>query len=208
MRKAAILSLAFLGSLSLFPGCSRSAPTRFYLLRSIAPELPERAAARTEGAVAVGPVKLPEYLDRPQIVTRADSGTQVVVAEFDRWAEPLADGIKRVVVQNLAVLLPATSVHGFPAIGEVSADFFQVSLQVERLDAAPGSATLEVWWSILDARGATVSPPTRFQSAIRVVQMSYDAFVSAESQALGQLSREVAAKLHEIGAPAARGPRP
>lgn len=207
MRKAAILPLTFLGSLALLPGCSRSAPTRFYLLRSIASEPPERAAARTEGAVAVGPVKLPEYLDRPQIVTRANSGTQVVVADFDRWAEPLADGIKRVVVQNLAVLLPTTSVHGFPAVGEVPADF-QVSLQVERLDATPGSATLEVSWSILDAGGTTVSPPTRFQSATRVAETTYDAFVSAESQALAQLSREVAAKLQEIGFPASRGPRP
>lgn len=207
MRKAAILPLAFLGTLALHAGCSRSAPTRFYLLRSIAPEPPERAAARTEGAVAVGPVKVPEYLDRPQIVTRADSGTQVIVAEFDRWAEPLADGIKRVVVQNLAVLLPASNVHGFPAAGEVPADF-QVSLKVERLDAAPGSATLEVWWSILDARGATVFPPTRFHSETRVAERTYDAFVSAESQALAQLSREVAAKLQEIGIPASRGPSP
>jgi len=119
----------------------------------------------------------------------------VLLGQFDCWAEPLAVGIKRVVIEDLGNLLPTARVSGFPPEGEVSPDY-QVSLRVVSLDAAPGGATLEVWWSILDAGGATVSPPTRFDS------------LAAESQALAQLSREVAGKLQELGLPAPRGRRP
>lgn len=206
MRKAAFLFLVLLGS-AMLTECSRSAPTRFYLLRStLAPDLSQNAAASTAGIVAVGPVELPEYLNRSQIVSRADPGTRVGLAEFDRWAEPLAGGIKRVVMEDLAILLPTTRIYGFPPGAEVSANY-QVALRVERLDAGPGSAALEAWWTIIDAKGATVVPPTRFHSVASVVDKSYDTFVNAESQALAQLSQEVAKKLHELGLPAPHGPR-
>ena len=79
-------------------GCGgSSAPSKFYLLSSLAksdaqtrnPESPVRLA------VGVGPVEVPAYLDRPQIVTRLSLNT-LRLAEFDKWAEPLKDTVSRI----------------------------------------------------------------------------------------------------------------
>ena len=43
---------------------------------------------------------IPGYLDRLQIVTR-DANDEVAVAMYDRWAEPLENGIAQVLADNL-----------------------------------------------------------------------------------------------------------
>ena len=43
--------------------------------------------------VGVGPVTLPPYLDRPQLVTRAGSN-RAVLADFDSWVEPLPGHVR------------------------------------------------------------------------------------------------------------------
>jgi len=52
-----------------------------------------------EGAVlALGPVRLPEYLDRPQIATRSE-GNEVRLHETERWAGSLQEDVSRVMVE-------------------------------------------------------------------------------------------------------------
>src|SRR4029453_19244050 len=58
-------------------GCFGSKPTRFYMLSTVAPA----AATTLESAgasrvIALGPVSIPDYVDRPQIVLR-ESANQV-----------------------------------------------------------------------------------------------------------------------------------
>ncbi len=51
-------------------GCATSPPARFYTLNGI--DKPEHAPPTTTGkeeTIGVGPVSIPAYLDRPQIVT-------------------------------------------------------------------------------------------------------------------------------------------
>jgi uncharacterized lipoprotein YmbA len=59
--------------------------------------------------IGIGPVTLPKYLDRPQIVTFT-SPYALNVVEFDRWAEPLESTFVRVLAENLALLLPRAHV--------------------------------------------------------------------------------------------------
>ena len=88
-------------------GCAgMSPPSNFYVLST----LPESAAGtQSDGdeskiEIGVGPVKLPEYLDRSQIITRI-SPNALKVAAFDRWAEPLKSSFPRILMENLATLL-------------------------------------------------------------------------------------------------------
>ena len=64
-------------------------------------------------SIGVGPVHLPRYLDRPQIITRT-KGTDLKLAEFHHWAEPLADTFMRVVSENLSTLVPTDRVYLHP----------------------------------------------------------------------------------------------
>ena len=108
------LALVTLGGLLLGLEACTSTPSRFYVLSSLSASETIAATAATQGPViGVGPITLPKYLDRPQIVTRAGSN-QLALAEFDRWAEPLQDNVARVLAENLAPPHP----HGSgPAAG-------------------------------------------------------------------------------------------
>ena len=74
-------------------------------------------------SLGVGPVRLPGYLDRREIVTRV-AQSRFDVSENDRWAEPLDENFTHVLAQNLSVLLGSdgsSPIHGRltknPAIG-------------------------------------------------------------------------------------------
>ena len=54
--------------------------------------------------IGVFPVAMPDYLDRPQVVTRV-SENEIKLDEFNRWAEPLKENFYTVLVENLSTLL-------------------------------------------------------------------------------------------------------
>src|SRR4029453_549757 len=85
-------------ALLVLSGCLGSTPpTQFYLLppRPSGDTAPPASAGPRDLTLAVGPVTVPPYLDRPQIVTRT-SRAKLALADFDQWAGPLADTIARV----------------------------------------------------------------------------------------------------------------
>jgi len=62
--------------------------------------------------LGVGPVTLPRYLERTNIVTRR--GMEMEVAEFDRWVEPLSESVPRAIAANLTTLLRTERIVVFP----------------------------------------------------------------------------------------------
>jgi uncharacterized lipoprotein YmbA len=174
-------------------GCLSSPPTRHHVLNPvIAPPSPGTSNAATPRVVGVGPVSLPAYLDRPQMVMRTGPD-EIDVKEFDQWGEPLRDGITRVVAVNLARLLPESLVVVFPW-HSVERIRYQIVLEVAQMDGrAGGSVTLDARWRLLDARGKQVGA--------RVVNLSEPAgpsaatTASAMSRAIGTLSRDIADEL-------------
>ena len=89
----------------------RAGSLREHAVPLLHPELPvhvrdDPGTAAAQGPViGVGPITVPKYLDRPQIVTRSGRN-QLALGEFDRWAEPLQDNVLRVLAENLAFLIP------------------------------------------------------------------------------------------------------
>ena len=149
-------------------------------------------------SIVVGPVRIAEYLERPQIVTRV-TPNEVRLAEFDQWAEPLDRNIARVLADNLSALLWKKLVVVFPWKGPVPIDY-QVKVEILRLDGnLGGDATLEVQWMIfavgkvkrfLASKKSSFSGPTDGQD--------YRALVSAESRNLGLLSRDIASAIKTL----------
>lgn len=180
-------------------GCAASQPTRFYTL-SIAPELESTASAvDTEQGIAlgVGPVTIPAYLDRPQIVTR-QSANKLELAEFDRWGEPLEDSFLRILAENLSYMLGTERVALYPWDRTTPIDF-QVTVEVTRFDTKPnGDVFLAARWSIFQgdrekmllAQDSSFSEPT--------ASGDYEALVAAQSRALGRLSQEIANAIQQL----------
>ena len=96
----AITSAASCGSL-LAPQPDRS---RFFVLSASADGASERASTAALGvsnlSVGVGPVRIPDYLQRPGIATRV-SPTQVEYSQVNQWAESLEECFPRVLAQDL-----------------------------------------------------------------------------------------------------------
>ena len=83
--------------------CSRAAACTEGAVLYVGGPRPEnhRFADGLDYGVAIGPVYVPDSVDRPQFVLRTP-GAEVRIAEQVRWAEPLKEGIARAVATNLA----------------------------------------------------------------------------------------------------------
>jgi Uncharacterized protein conserved in bacteria len=105
-------------SVVLLAGCTHSPPVRFYTLTPLDRQEIRRASRQeaVPGAVRIMPVDIPDYLDRPQIMTR-DGKNILKLAEFDRWAGSLGDNITAVLAENLGLLLASDRVFIHPGIG-------------------------------------------------------------------------------------------
>ena len=150
--------------------------------------------------IGVGPVTLPSYLDRPQIVTRA-SQAQLHLAEFDQWAAPLQDTVARVLAENLSLLMPAARVvlHPWPRTTVIDQ---QVLLEVTRFDRTTGGeVVLVARWSLLGAAGQELTMRQAHFSA-PAGGPEYEATVTAMGRTLEALSRDIAATVQSLAQPA------
>jgi len=190
----------FLGiCLFTWSGCASSRMARFYTLSPlITPDAPSKTFPVDRGiVVAVGPVTVPDYLNRPQILTRSGP-SEHRLAEFERWAGSLDEDISRVLAENLSALLSQDNVTvlrrgrgAYPSPAK-----YRVGVDVTRFEGTVGkSVILAARWfvsgeedkKILSARESIVKEP--------VAGQDYDALVGAMSRALVTLSREIAAAI-------------
>ena len=183
-------------SLIFMVGCASTEPSRFYILHSL-PDSEAKtqiAAAENGVAIGIGPIELPEYLDRPQIVTRL-SKNELQLAEFDQWVEPLNHNLPRVLAENLSILLSTDRVFAYPWTGSAQIDY-QVAVEVTRFDGTlGGDVLLNTRWSLLavDEKKVLVKKKSTFRQSTGGV--GYDSLVSAKSQVLADLSREIAEEI-------------
>ncbi len=174
-------------------GCAASQPTRFYVLGTLEYPVGAGKGACPQGsraAIGVGPVGLPKYLDRPQIMTRK-SKYELHLSELDEWAEPLEDNIADVVARNLRSLMCAR-VETFPWRQSENIGFL-LSITIVRLDGAPGKqADLDALWSIMDEKAKKTVYMRESRYSEPVGSNGEEALVSAYSRLLGYLSRDIA----------------
>ncbi len=167
--------------------CATPPRERFYTLD--APEPP--AAAEAPYSIAVGPVSVPELVDRPQFVVRVNAN-QVAIAEQARWAEPLKSAIARVVAANLAKELGART-QTQARNGDAD---YRVLIDVQRFESTPGDGVLlDAQWTVIGPKGARRSG--RSTQRERVQGRDYDALAAAHSAALAAMSREIAAAIQK-----------
>jgi len=186
-------------SLILAAGCSRSPTAKFYTLHSLTDAEMERPGTGIDHGVAIGlgPIELPAYLDRPQIVTRV-SPNEVEFAEFHRWAASLKDDLSSKLARNLSILLATDRVAVYPWTSKTPVDV-QVKIEVIRFDGRIGeNVVLQTQWAIfgkdpaktLVSRGSVVTE--------KVDKNGYEGLVQAQSRAIAGLSREIARAIQAL----------
>ena len=170
-------------------GCGSSPTARFYTLSAGA--APEGAAPSQTAAyrISVGPVTVPEVVDRPQLVVRTGAN-QVTILEQQRWAEPLQSDIPRVIALNLSQSLGAKQVSA-SSQNAISNPEYRVFVDIQRFDSVPGEAvTIDALWTVRRASG----DPSTGRSLVTepAGREGYDALVAAHSRALARVSRDIA----------------
>ncbi len=189
----ALQTLCFL----LFVGaCGSSPPVRYYDLEALESGYsPDKVGA---SSVGVGPLRTPDYLSRPRMVTRSTDAT-IIVNDFERWVEPPDESIHRVMARNLDALLDDAVVVAFPYTHIKYLDYRVVG-RVDRFDAdADGLAVLEVQWGIISSAEEILVRPRRARYEARSSrETGYAAIAHAMSRVLQQFSHEVAAELEAL----------
>jgi uncharacterized lipoprotein YmbA len=189
-------------------GCASSPPSRFYQLRAVSHPAPqEMSSGPGRLIVGIGPVRVPGYLDRPQIVT--SSGNQIDVADFDRWAGSIEDDIALVLVENLSARLPAERffITRWPA-PHLSLSC-RIEVRVERFEGPrQGPVSLRAQWYAFAPDGRLLLNRSSSISAPVTGGGDYGALVEAMSRALDDLSRGIAEDVTSLPAlQAAQQPR-
>ncbi|MBF0308328.1 MAG: membrane integrity-associated transporter subunit PqiC [Magnetococcales bacterium] len=169
--------------------CAPTTPATFYLLTPVA-ESP--VVNSLDGPwLGVGPVSLPGYLDRPQMVLR-QANRELEVAGFHRWGEPLREHFPRVLTDNLVRLLPEARVSSYPWRGQLVPGH-QLTVEVLRFDIdADGNAVLEANWELLAGEKRTLLARGREVYRESSALGDHHAQVAALSKVLETLSRRLA----------------
>ena len=188
--------------------CAVSDPTQYYTLaqapaptaaRSATASTAESSVGRaTNVSIGVGPIIIPAYLDRRQIVIRTGTD-QVELSAFHRWAEPLEDGMARILAEEIAADVPTERVVTFPWRGVAArAIQYQVVVTVVRFDGHQGGdVTLDTRWRILDQHGE--EQVFRRSTVIEAAKgPGHEPIVAAMTRAVASLGREIALEIRAL----------
>lgn len=181
-------------SLLVLAACAAPAKTRYYLLSGGSAPASESEAPAYR--VAIGPVTVPEALDRQQIVLHV-APDRYVITDGELWAEPLKRDIPRVIADDVGQHLPAARVAAYFQLEGQGADY-RVFIDVLRFESAPGqSSTLDVAWSVRNRAGERLHEAhSVFVEA--VAAPGIEPLIAAHAKALDAFGREIAVALDRI----------
>ncbi|WP_300670648.1 membrane integrity-associated transporter subunit PqiC [Desulfoluna sp.] len=187
------------GALLFMTGClsSPSPAVTYHLLHPAAVPAEETGSWDPSMYVVVGPVVLPSHLDRPQIVARRMNHT-LLLNDYQRWAEPLREGIARAVAENLSRLTGAEKFFIYPFDTPKGGVSMQVFMDVVRFDTdEAGNAFFDLRWGVKNGKRQTLTTAhTTLQR--KVGGADQPARVEALSRLISVFSSEVVETLRQL----------
>lgn len=186
------ITLCIIASL-LLGACGSSPPVRYFSLS------PSQAHQDQDTAIVLGlgPLRVPEYLNRSQLVTRG-TGSELEVHEFSRWAEPLDSALHRVLSADVDSIMDNVAVYPFPWETLVSKQVhYRLLGDIMRFEAdRTGRVVLEVQWgvtSVESSQPVVVAQRTTYEAQSRSAD-DPAAITAAMNDALAQFGRDIANK--------------
>jgi uncharacterized lipoprotein YmbA len=171
-------------------GCGQSEQSRFYVLTENSVPASDTPAGSGGTTIALGSIQLPAALDRPQMARRLGSD-ELSYAEHERWAGPLDELVRPVLVADLDGRLGS----GMTLIESSTASpaSLTISVDILRFDAdATGLVHLNARWEIRGRAGSLVGAPR----TVKLVELGSGpdaaAIAATMSRAVADLAGEIA----------------
>ena len=188
LRAAAIALL-----LAAVAACGSPAPKERYFTLA-APDRGGPPPASDKPSIFVGPVSVPEGVDRTQMVLTTGPN-QVDVSDEDRWAELPRNAIARAIAQTLGRELGTSRALSSRAAAGTPVDY-RVSIEVRRFESSlSDGATIDAVWTITSPDGparnghAFAHEPTASPDPAGVA--------AAHGRALERIARAIARSIRE-----------
>lgn len=181
-----VAALVTLGALA---GCASSPPVGWHSLvpaAAASAAAPAAAPRATLGSLAVGPITVPDEVDRPQLVVRRDGVPTLL--EDERWSEPLKSQLPRSLALGLAQRQPQLLVVA-TAGATVAVPDRRLVVDVQRFELQRERVVLRVVWALRPTAARDTPPPAPqlFEAAVPVEGSGNAAMVAAMRAALDQL---------------------
>jgi len=192
------LILAFAFALGGCIAMSNSPTPRFYALQAMDESYTgEKFNIPSSVIIGVGPVKVPEYQNRPQIVTQ-DTNNLITFAQFDRWGENLDIALLRLISANLSVILPGATLATSPWNLDIPVKY-QVIMDVVRLESRLDmDLSFSVQWSVIDLENKKMALTKKSEFSKPIEPHNYSGLAKTLSMECAALSGEIAKTLSAL----------
>jgi uncharacterized lipoprotein YmbA len=191
------IGLAVLALMLVLAGCTVLAPqkdeTRFFVLMPVqdgAASIPGRSGASQPLTIGLGPITIPAYMNRPEVVTRM-SNSELKVSDTDRWGEHLDTNVAHVLASDLGGQLGTQQIISYPWPVKNPVDY-AVSVAFQRFErTADDHVVIDANWTvkngadekIIQTGTTSINDPSGPDNA---------SAAQALSRGLAQVSREIA----------------
>ncbi len=172
--------------------------TRYFVLNSEPAQVGPAANHRI--TVGLGPVTIPKYLDRPEVVTRL-SDTEFKLSDTDRWGEPLGANVSRVLAADLSGQGANLEVVQMPWPRKSKFDY-RVSIDFQRLETnLDGQVQVRAAWSIRNGSDNDLMQTGSSSMSLPSAANDPKAAARAMSQGVAQVASDIAQCLQRFSAP-------
>ena len=186
-----LLVTAFISACSVV-GKSRS--SQFYVLDATIDQ--PLGDSMEDLRLGVGPIAIPGYANRPQMVTKTDTA-ELRIEEFARWAEPLEEMFTRTLSQNIRALTNSQEIHSHPWPKLVEYDYRIGAKVIKFENDSQGNALLVVHWGLIhqeDLKKVTNITYSEYRATAK--SSDFSSRVDALNDTLAQFARDIVASLN------------
>jgi uncharacterized protein len=193
-----VMSVGFALVLSGCISVSNSPTPRFYMLQAVnEDQVSKKINIAPDVLIGIGPVRIPEYQDRPQIVTQGKEN-MLNFAQFDRWGESLDLGLARLIGEDLTAMLPGAKFTLYPWSSTIAVKY-QVVVEIVQLDSKlDKDLFLVAQWQVIDAQTTKTLVIKRSEFRQPVLPQNYSGLAKTLSAACASLSSEIAEALANL----------
>lgn len=202
MRKNSLVFQSVVFCALLFSSGCFSVPNspspRFHMLSSVDKEkVSQKFNIPSYIIIETGPVKIPDYQNRPQMVTLNKDKT-LNFAQFDRWGEALDSAMARLINESLTAMLPGATFQMFPCNFNIPLKY-QLIVDVLQLESELDKEVFfSAQWSIIDVETKKMAYSKRSEFRQPIDPHNYAGMADALSAVCVSLSREVAQEFEAL----------